>query len=535
MKPFQPDGASLAKGPDGRSFSADGRVQKSIEQGAEFTKEKKPEDFLSYRKEGIARISRDVCQRFDNEGLSDEKISAYFQFNPPEYNEKRHEYYRTTYQNRITEAVRIVLKSFKKLENLQRTEEASVYPAARSLQLFMTARDHFGIFDPNILMTVLARDLHQTNYEKDRSERYKRTGRFESIVWSRDQMITEIPVVNPPPELSGQDVNKLSTIQLVKRLSDRNIGAFAVSAELLDRIDGMASWENSSGMLLEESDVAKIKQDVLERFCKDQYIVEQISRDRNRKNYTEDQIIQDLRKFFQALAEYRLAEFKKQFGFEITNNDIQKELDGYSALKARYFQERPYETVGQGLTPEDYQRTLYRESTVGDLFLLYQNGTLPLKHFGGSAHSSLPEGTLATFWFDRQMVFDRDSFKGLIKTDLKKWPSRPRYFGKGSMSFKPDGGLNTSGWPTPMSSLDEYYLGDVVPIDQCEIFQGSVAENLNYQNLDGDERKKQVEEFKRQLTEFTNDSTKVSQVKEFYGWLRQLPKIDREQLGDLDH
>ena len=77
MKPFQPDGASLAKGPDGRSFSADGRVQKSIEQGAEFTKEKKPEDFLSYRKEGIARISRDVCQRFDNEGLSDEKISAY--------------------------------------------------------------------------------------------------------------------------------------------------------------------------------------------------------------------------------------------------------------------------------------------------------------------------------------------------------------------------------------------------------------------------------------------------------------------------
>src|SRR5665811_2124477 len=98
--------------------------------------------------------------------------------------------------------------------------------------------------------------------------------------------------------------------------------------------------------------------------------------------------------------------------------------------------ENPYKKVESQLEEKDYQRILYREPNTGDLFLLWRDKTLPLKHHQGSIDSGLTPNTLSTFWFDKPMVFDRYGFQFLLKTDLKQWPKRPRYYGKGHMGYK---------------------------------------------------------------------------------------------------
>lgn len=237
-------------------------------------------------------------------------------------------------------------------------------------------------------------------------------------------------------------------------------------------------------------------------------------------------------------------------------------------------------------TPElkEIPPKLYRDVSLSEIYLLWRDKELPLKHFTGSRHSDLGKDSVASFWFDRPMVFELYYFEGLVMTEPHKWQKPPEYFQKGTMRFRDQGGLPDASAPWTgeiLNSIPEYYLGDRIPIDQVKVFLGergqmrikkwkedllyvhektkevgvkegeekvedprifsihgmlNTLENYEFGNLPSDETRSGELQKRRQakFKAVMSNRKQLQTLIDFCDWALALPVVKRDQVSDLD-
>ena len=263
-------------------------------------------NFVEYRKNSSVGINNKICGEFFVGNLTDQELQAYFQPDPD-----------------TTKTIKFVLESFTKPKDPSKARRKDgSHIAVHSLQLFKTARDFFGISDPDILKAVLIHDIIEDT-QVSGQEIQKQLGIREAQLAN---LMTEERVGHKIPGLDKADSERLDIVRFIKKLQqgDDTIAA----AELLDRIDDISDLAYLTNKLAENPENReKVKQDLIRKFGKCQYTVDQVAKD------TKDKTVQRLREFFEDLVNDQLFALRSQFGIEITPEEIQEEWGRYDRLQ----------------------------------------------------------------------------------------------------------------------------------------------------------------------------------------------------------
>jgi len=119
---------------------------------------------------------------------------------------------------------------------------------------------------------------------------------------------------------------------------------------------------------------------------------------------------------------------------------------------------------------------LYRQIDATELFLLWRDFQLPLQIFQGSSHSKVEADSVGNFWFAKPMVFNRQSFEVLVKTEPKKWKNNPAFVQKSEMFYK-DKDYNDPFCRPRLLSVEEFHTGNILSLDELQISVSNVLHN----------------------------------------------------------
>lgn len=85
---------------------------------------------------------------------------------------------------------------------------------------------------------------------------------------------------------------------------------------------------------------------------------------------------------------------------------------------------------------------LYRQTNLGDLFLLWRDNELPLQEFKGSPHSDVDSNSVGNFWFTQPVFLDSHAVNwqldGYIVTEPKHWKNPAILVQESTMKYKPN-------------------------------------------------------------------------------------------------
>lgn len=265
-------------------------------------------EFLEFRKNSAPSINNEICEVFATSGITDEQIKSYFHTDPD-----------------TTKVIRFVLESFSKPQDPSKARRKDgSHIAVHSLQLFLSARDYFGVTDPDVFRTVLVHDIVEDTQVSGQDIK-EHLGEREAELAS--QMTEEHLPEELAQGLEKADKDRLSIVKFCEKL--KSGGDTIVITEIVDRVDDISDLTYLTQKLEKKpEEKEKARQALISKFGKCVYTVGVVAGD------SENIEINELRAFSQALIDQRLLEMKDKFGLEITQSEIINEVEKYKRLQS---------------------------------------------------------------------------------------------------------------------------------------------------------------------------------------------------------
>ena len=266
------------------------------------------ENFLEFRNISASKINNEICIPYYEQGVRLETLVEKWDLSEEEL-----------------EIIGFILDSFKRPKSSDKLKRKDGrYIAVHSLQLFITARDFYGITDPDILYTLLLHDVAEDTQIslEDIKNRLgeKFSGLTSALTEQREDTENEIP------SSRKRDVVRF-TAQIAKA------GFVAISAEIIDRIDDISDLGYILSKLREKPDndteKTSAKNKLLEKFAKCSYTVSRIS-------VEENELIQKLNNDFEKLMWEQIEKIRSEYGINISEEEINDSLKDYSEIEEKF-------------------------------------------------------------------------------------------------------------------------------------------------------------------------------------------------------
>ncbi len=157
---------------------------------------------------------------------------------------------------------------------------------------------------------------------------------------------------------------------------------------------------------------------------------------------------------------------------EISTDTFVAKIVGEDRHNTSIYSEKRREKV------KKWEISLYRSVGMPQLFLYWQSKELPRSISRGHKDTDVEPNSLLTFWSDVPLVGLPGSSLAFFETNPLLWNELPKYLWKGKMKFSVSDYryYEIEKFDLHVSSIDEYYLGDVVDEQRCKepkIFKGS--------------------------------------------------------------